>query len=74
MCIDKKGNVRKLYLKRRDILRIYKLHPRDYRRIDGISPISKQTLTLHAAKNVLLVNLGGIRMLISTSEALIFEP
>lgn len=59
--IDRAGKTRRIYVKRRDLLRANGLQPRDLRRIDPSLSITKTAPAITVKENVLLINLGGVR-------------
>ncbi len=59
--LDGGGKVRRLYVRRRDLLREYGLQPRDLRRVDPSQDFTKTAPSIAIKENVLLLNLGGIR-------------
>lgn len=59
--LDQNGAVRRLRIKRRDLLRNYRLQPRDLRRIDPTIDFTKTSPSITIKEDVLLLNLGGIR-------------
>mmetsp|Transcript_10253 Transcript_10253/g.30884 ORF Transcript_10253/g.30884 Transcript_10253/m.30884 type:complete len:640 (+) Transcript_10253:142-2061(+) len=72
--VDKAGKTNKLYIKRRDLLRRNRLLPRDLRRIDPSLSVIKTSPSITVKDHALLVNLGGVRMILSADKALLFEP
>lgn len=63
--LDEKGNVRRLYVKRRDLLREYRLQPRDLRRIDPATDFTKTLPSLTIKENVLVLSMLGIRAIVT---------
>ena len=59
--LDEAGAVRRLRIKRRDLLREHGLQPRDLRRIDPSIDFTKTSPSITIKEDVLLLNLGGIR-------------
>lgn len=59
--IDPHGKKRRIYVKRRDMLRSNGLLPRDLRRIDPSLSVTKTSPSISIKEHVLLVNLGGVR-------------
>lgn len=55
------GKTRRIYVKRRDLLRANHLQPRDLRRIDPSLSITKTSPNISVKENCLLINLGGVR-------------
>ncbi|CAG9467359.1 unnamed protein product [Pedinophyceae sp. YPF-701] len=72
--IDGAGNTQRLYVRRRDVLRANGLQPRDLRRIDPSMSITKTSPSLTPKGKVLLINVGGVRIITSAEKALLFEP
>jgi hypothetical protein len=59
--LDASGRTRKFYVRRRDLLREYRLQPRDLRRIDPTIDFTKTSPSIAIKENVLLLCLGGVR-------------
>lgn len=59
--IDTAGRTRRIYVKRRDLLRANGLQPRDLRRIDPSQSLTKTSPSITVKENVMLTNLGGVR-------------
>ena len=59
--IDTAGRTRRIYVKRRDLLRANGLQPRDLRRIDPSQSLTKTSPNITVKEAVLLTNLGGVR-------------
>lgn len=59
--LDASGRTRKFYVRRRDLLREYRLQPRDLRRIDPTIDFTKTSPSITIKENVLLLCLGGVR-------------
>jgi hypothetical protein len=55
------GKARRLYVKRRDLLREHRLQPRDLRRLDPAADPTKTSPSVTIKEDVLLLNLGGAR-------------
>uniref|UniRef100_A0A383WIT7 Magnesium transporter n=1 Tax=Tetradesmus obliquus TaxID=3088 RepID=A0A383WIT7_TETOB len=72
--LDEAGAVRRLRIKRRDLLREHGLQPRDLRRIDPTIDFTKTSPSITIKEDVLLLNLGGIRAIVTADKALLFEP
>eukprot|EP00879_Flechtneria_rotunda_P025525 GHRR01027126.1.p1 GENE.GHRR01027126.1~~GHRR01027126.1.p1 ORF type:complete len:365 (+),score=105.54 GHRR01027126.1:246-1340(+) len=72
--LDEAGAVRRLRIKRRDLLREHRLQPRDLRRIDPSIDFTKTSPSITIKEDVLLLNLGGIRAIVTADKALLFEP
>lgn len=72
--LDQQGKVRRLYVKRRDLLREHGLQPRDLRRIDPSVDFTKTSPSITIKENVVVLNLGGIRAIVTADKALLFEP
>lgn len=71
--LDNLGKVRRVCVRRRDLLREYRLQPRDLRRIDPSIDHAKPSPSITIKENVLLLNLGGIRAIVAASKALLFD-
>jgi len=72
--IDRSGKTRRLYLRRRDLIRQFDLLPRDLRRIDPTLSVTRTSPTLMPREKVLLVNVAGVRLIITADTTLVFEP
>lgn len=72
--VDSSGQVRRVHVRRRDLLREHALQPRDLRRVDPSVDVSKTSPSIAVKENVLLVNLGGVRAILTAEKALFFEP
>ncbi|KAK9843496.1 hypothetical protein WJX81_005929, partial [Elliptochloris bilobata] len=72
--IDRAGKTRRIYVKRRDLLRANRLQPRDLRRIDPSLSLTKTAPNITIKENVLLINLGGVRAIVAAKKCLLFEP
>jgi hypothetical protein len=72
--LDEGGKVRRLHVKRRDLLREFQLQPRDLRRVDPAIDFTKTSPSITIKESVLLLNLGGIRAIVIADKALLFEP
>lgn len=59
--VDPAGKTRRIYVKRRDLLRANGLQPRDLRRIDPSLSLTKTSPNITIKENVLVINLGGVR-------------
>ena len=59
--LDHKGRKRKIYVKRRDLLRSNGLQPRDLRRIDPSLSLTKTSPNVTVKETCILINLGGVR-------------
>lgn len=68
------GRVATVYLKRRDLLRLFSLDPRDLRRIDPHLQFTKSSPTMYVKENVVLVQLAGVRLIITAHTALVLDP
>lgn len=74
MRLHRDGRVATVFLKRRDLLRLFSLDPRDLRRIDPHLPYTRTSPTLAVKDNVVLVQLAGVRLIITAHTALILDP
>ncbi|DBA94685.1 TPA: hypothetical protein ACH3X1_002247 [Trebouxia sp. C0004] len=72
--LSSSGKTRRIYVKRRDLLRANHLQPRDLRRIDPSLSITKTSPNISVKEHCLLVNLGGVRAIITAHSCLLFEP
>ena len=59
--LSSSGKTRRIYVKRRDLLRANHLQPSDLRRIDPSLSITKTSPNISVKEHCLLVNLGGVR-------------
>ncbi len=59
--LSSSGKTRRIYVKRRDLLRANHLQPRDIRRIDPSLSLTKTSPNISVKEHCLLVNLGGVR-------------
>lgn len=60
--LDPAGRTRRIYVKRRDLLRGIGLQPRDLRRIDpSLGSLTKPTPNIAVKETALLIHLGGVR-------------
>lgn len=67
--ISKSGKTRKIYVRRRDLLRGHKLQPRDLRRIDPSLSLTKTSPNVTVKESCVLINLGGVRQACACAEA-----
>ncbi|GFH13360.1 uncharacterized protein HaLaN_09230, partial [Haematococcus lacustris] len=58
--LDAAGRTRKFFVRRRDLLREYRMQPRDLRRIDPTIDFTKTSPSITIKENVLLLCLGGV--------------
>lgn len=72
--LDQNGKVRQGYARRRDLLREYRLQPRDLRRIDPTVDVNKTPPSITVKENVVLLCMGGVRAIVTADKALLFEP
>jgi len=73
--VDEGGRNRRVYVKRRDLLRTHGLKPRDLRRIDPFW--NKRQSSSHAIvikDSAFLVSLMGVRCLVTEDRCLLFDP
>ena len=63
--LDMAGKTRRIYVKRRDLLRAHGLQPRDLRRIDPSLSLTKTSPNIAVKDSVVLLNLGGVRCFIN---------
>jgi magnesium transporter len=59
--LEASGRTRKLYVRRRDLLKEFRLQPRDLRRIDPTIDFTKTSPSITIKEDVLLLCLGGVR-------------
>ncbi|GAB4819983.1 hypothetical protein N2152v2_007029 [Parachlorella kessleri] len=72
--IDQSGKTRRVYVKRRDLIRAHGLQPRDLRRVDPSLSPTKQSPNVTIKEECVLINIGGIRAVITADKCLLFEP
>eukprot|EP00191_Tetraselmis_sp_GSL018_P013445 CAMPEP_0177587082 /NCGR_PEP_ID=MMETSP0419_2-20121207/5438_1 /TAXON_ID=582737 /ORGANISM="Tetraselmis sp., Strain GSL018" /LENGTH=569 /DNA_ID=CAMNT_0019077061 /DNA_START=238 /DNA_END=1946 /DNA_ORIENTATION=- len=72
--VSPEGKTRRLYVKRRDLLRAHKLQPRDFRRIDPSLSVGRSIYSVAIREGCLLIALGGVRLIVAEDRALLFEP
>jgi len=72
--LDKEGQNRRIYVKRRDLLRTHGLKPRDLRRIDPFWEKPEATHSIVIKDSSFLVSLLGVRCLVTEERALVFDP
>ncbi|KXZ56683.1 hypothetical protein GPECTOR_1g615 [Gonium pectorale] len=72
--LDATGRARRFFVRRRDLLREHRLQPRDLRRIDPSIDFTKTSPSITIKENVLLLNLGGVRAIVTAEKALLLEP
>ena len=70
--LSSSGKTRRIYVKRRDLLRANHLQPRDLRRIDPSLSITKTSPNISVKEHCLLVNLGGVRCTTACSISCLF--
>ena len=63
-----------VYLKRRDLLRLFSLDPRDLRCIDPNLHYTRLSPSLYVRGNVILAQLAGVRLIITGTTALLLDP
>lgn len=68
------GRMATVYLKRRDLLRLFTLDPRDLRCIDPNLHYTRLSPSLYVRGNVILAQLSGVRLIITGSTALLLDP
>lgn len=73
--IDDAGRSRISHVRRRDLIRRYKLPPRDLRTMDGsITSSTKTSLGINCKDECILINIGGVRAFLTVDRVLLFEP
>lgn len=72
--IDRQGKSRRVYVRRRDLIRTHNLQPRDLRRIDPSLAPTKTSPSVAIKGECVLVNVGGVRAIITADRCLLFEP
>ena len=68
------GRMATVYLKRRDLLRLFALDPRDLRCIDPNLHYTRLSPSLYVRGNVILAQLAGVRLIITANTALLLDP
>ena len=72
--IDQQGKTRRVYVRRRDLIRAHSLQPRDLRRVDPSLGPTKTSPSVTIKEECVLVNVGGVRAIITADRCLLFEP
>jgi hypothetical protein len=72
--IDKLGKSRRVYVRRRDLIRTHSLQPRDLRRVDPSLSPTKTSPSVAIKEDCVLINIGGVRAVITADKCLLFEP
>ncbi|KAH7616038.1 putative Magnesium transporter MRS2-A, chloroplastic [Nannochloris sp. 'desiccata'] len=72
--IDKQGKSRRVYVRRRDLIRTHSLQPRDLRRVDPSLSPTKTSPSVAIKEDCVLINIGGVRAVITADKCLLFEP
>ncbi|GAX82223.1 hypothetical protein CEUSTIGMA_g9651.t1 [Chlamydomonas eustigma] len=72
--LEASGRSRQVYARRRDLLKEHRLQPRDLRRIDLSVDVNKAPPSITVKDNVILLCLGGVRLIVTGDKALLFEP
>ena len=72
--INPNGGTRRVYVRRRDLVRQYKLQPRDLRRMDpSVSAGSRTAPSVTVKENCILVNVCGVKAIIDAEKCILFE-
>lgn len=72
--IDQAGKTRRVYVRRRDLIRAHGLQPRDLRRVDPSLSPTKVSPSVTIKEECVLLNIGGVRAVITDDKCLLFEP
>jgi len=72
--VDSDGRNRRVYVKRRDLLRTHGLKPRDLRRIDPFWDKPRSSHGIVIKDSAFLVSLMGLRCLVTEDRLLLFDP
>lgn len=72
--VDPAGSSSSIVLSKKDILRHLGVAPRDLRRVDPSLSLTTTPPALLVRDNVLLLNVGGVRAIVTKGEMFIFEP
>eukprot|EP00210_Caulerpa_lentillifera_P009497 g9057.t1 len=72
--LDNEGRSRRIYVKRRDLLRAHGLKPRDLRRIDPAWEKPQSAHSIVIKDSAFLVSLLGVRCLVTEERLLLFDP
>ena len=72
--VDSEGRNRRIYVKRRDLLRSHGLKPRDLRRVDPFWDKPQSTHSIVIKESAFLVSLLGVRALVAEDRLLLFDP
>lgn len=72
--IDQSGRTRRIYVRRRDLVRAHGLQPRDLRRVDPSLTPGRTPPSVTIKDDCVLINVGGVRAIITADRCLLFEP
>lgn len=72
--IDQAGKTRRVYVRRRDLIRAHGLQPRDLRRVDPSLSPTKVSPSITIKEECVLLNIGGVRAVVTQDKCLLFEP
>ncbi|PSC71249.1 Mg2+ transporter [Micractinium conductrix] len=72
--IDMAGKTRRVYVRRRDLIRAHGLQPRDLRRVDPSLSPTKVSPSVTIKEECVLLNIGGVRAVVTGDKCLLFEP
>eukprot|EP00210_Caulerpa_lentillifera_P009143 g8717.t1 len=72
--LDSQGRNRRIYVKRRDLLRAHGLKPRDLRRIDPVWDKPQSAHSIVIKDSAFLVSLFGVRCFVTQDQLLLFDP
>ncbi|KAL4420840.1 hypothetical protein ABPG75_010496 [Micractinium tetrahymenae] len=72
--IDQAGKTRRVYVRRRDLIRAHGLQPRDLRRVDPSLSPTKVSPSVTIKEECVLLNIGGVRAVVTEDKCLLFEP
>jgi hypothetical protein len=73
--VDAAGRARRVATKRRDLIRAHGLQPRDLRRLDPtLGPSGGRGPSLTVKDEAVLINVGGVRAIMTAERCLLFEP
>jgi hypothetical protein len=68
------GRMATVFLKRRDLLRLFSLDARDLRCIDPNLQYTRSSPSTYVRGNVILAQLAGMRLIITANTALLLDP
>ncbi|EFN51929.1 hypothetical protein CHLNCDRAFT_139580 [Chlorella variabilis] len=67
--IDQAGKTRRVYVRRRDLIRAHGLQPRDLRRVDPSLSPTKVSPSVTIKEECVLLNIGGVRAVVTEDKS-----